>query len=127
MFIILLSNFAFLLFNFELSMPDLELNCVQCREIYLFTERQQEEYYRRNMPQPQRCSKCRPTRRKLAQAAAAAENQLSGGTAAATRYEIVCDRCGKKDFVPFAPKAGRTVMCGACHGASRGRTRFNNL
>jgi CxxC-x17-CxxC domain-containing protein len=100
-------------------MPDLELNCVQCREIFVFSERDQEEYYRRNMMQPQRCPKCRPTRKKLAAEAASGEANNS------KRYEIICDRCGKKDFVPFAPKIGRTVLCSHCHGASRVRRSVN--
>lgn len=96
-------------------MPELELNCVQCKEIFLFSEKEQEDFYRLNRPQPQRCAKCRPTRRKLQQAAASGD--------AKKRYEIVCDRCGRKDSVPFMPKAGREVLCGTCHGASQSRSR----
>lgn len=99
-------------------MPDLELKCVQCHETFLFNEKDQEMFYRRNLPQPQRCAKCRPSRKKAAQAAA------SGESSARTRYEIVCDKCGKQDYVPFAPKAGRAVLCSDCHNASRARVRF---
>ena len=91
-------------------MPDLELRCVHCQIVFIFNEREQETFYRRNMPQPQRCPGCRPTRKKLA-----------GGVGAATsanRHEIVCDRCGKLDTVPFTPKVGRSVLCGECHSAS---------
>lgn len=97
-------------------MPDLELVCVQCQSNFAFIERDQESFYRRNLPQPQRCANCRPTRKKLAQAAASPD--------AKKRFEIICDKCGKKDFVPFAPKPGREVLCGNCHAASRSRTRF---
>jgi CxxC-x17-CxxC domain-containing protein len=93
-------------------MPDLELKCVQCGEIFIYTEKEQEMFYRRNLSQPQRCANCRPSRRKLAEAA---ENQ--------TKHEIICDRCGKADRVPFAPKVGRTVLCGECYAASRARFR----
>ena len=40
-------------------MPDIEIPCVQCREIFLFTEKEQEMFYQRNMMPPQRCAKCR--------------------------------------------------------------------
>ena len=97
-------------------MPDLELSCVQCQSTFNFTERDQEIFYQRNQPQPQRCQNCRPTRKKLARAVENPDGQK--------RYEIVCDRCGKKDMVPFAPKPGRNVLCSDCHQANRSRTRF---
>lgn len=95
-------------------MPDLELNCIECSNIFVFSDKDQQTFYRLNQPQPQRCEKCRPTRRKLA--------AIETGTAEkAARYEIICDRCGKKDAVPFPPKPGRAVLCTTCFGASRAR------
>jgi len=43
---------------------------------------------------------------------------------APTRFEIVCDHCGKHDTVPFQPKVGRSVLCKECHEASRSRAKF---
>ena len=40
-------------------MPDVETVCVQCKETFLFTEKEQEQFYQRNMMAPQRCLKCR--------------------------------------------------------------------
>jgi CxxC-x17-CxxC domain-containing protein len=92
-------------------MPDIETLCVQCKDKFLFTEKEQEMFYQRNMPAPQRCTKCRSKK------AAARED-------APKRFEIVCDHCGKHDQVPFQPKTGRTVLCRECHEASRSRARF---
>ena len=92
-------------------MPDIETSCVQCKETFLFTEKEQEIFYQRNMMPPQRCTRCRSKR-------AAASDP------AAKRFEIVCDNCGKRDQVPFQPKVGRTVLCRECHEASRSRARF---
>jgi CxxC-x17-CxxC domain-containing protein len=47
----------------------------------------------------------------------------TNGEAQTARHEIVCDRCGKADTVPFAPKPGRSVLCSECFGASRIRAR----
>lgn len=91
-------------------MPDIEIPCVQCREIFFFTEKEQDHFYQRNMMPPQRCAKCRSKK-----AAVAAD--------AGTRFEIVCDNCGKHDTVPFQPKVGRSVLCKDCHQASRSRAR----
>ena len=92
-------------------MPDVEIPCVQCKEIFLFTEKEQETFYQRNMMPPQRCPKCRSKK------AAMSEN-------ATTRYEIVCDNCGRHDSVPFQPKVGRSVMCKECYQANRSKVRF---
>jgi CxxC-x17-CxxC domain-containing protein len=91
-------------------MPDIEIPCVQCKEIFLFTEKEQEMFYQRNMMAPQRCAKCR------AKKAAVISDD------APKRFDIVCDNCGKHDHVPFHPKVGRTILCRECHAASQSRT-----
>lgn len=93
-------------------MPDLEIRCVHCQGNFLFSEKEQDTFYHRNMAPPQRCAKCRPTRKKL-----------ETGAVSGNRHEIVCDRCGRKDSVPFAPKTGRTVMCSECYASTRQRVR----
>ncbi len=92
-------------------MPDVEIPCVQCKETFVFTEKEQQVFYQRNMPSPQRCSKCRSKK-------AAAGNNAPG------KYEIVCDHCGKHDHVPFQPKVGRTILCRECHNANKSKVRF---
>jgi len=92
-------------------MPNLEIPCVQCGEIFIFTEKEQENFYQKNMQPPQRCGKCRSKK-----AALRAD--------APTRFEIVCDNCGKHDSVPFQPKVGRSVLCKECYDASKSRARF---
>jgi CxxC-x17-CxxC domain-containing protein len=91
-------------------MPDLEVPCVQCRENFLFTENEQESFYQRNLPPPQRCAKCR------------SKNALISENAP-QRFEIICDHCGKHDKVPFQPKVGRSVLCRECHQASKSRVK----
>ncbi|HLM03088.1 MAG TPA: CxxC-x17-CxxC domain-containing protein [Pyrinomonadaceae bacterium] len=92
-------------------MPDVEIPCVQCKDIFLFTEKEQETFYRQNMMTPQRCQKCR-------------SKKAVSGAGASTRFEIICDHCGKHDHVPFQPKVGRSVLCKECHQASKARMRF---
>lgn len=92
-------------------MPDVEIGCVQCRDVFLFTEKDQELFYQKNMPAPQRCSKCRSKK-------AANSNSQNA------RFEIICDHCGKHDRVPFQPKVGRSVLCKECHQAHKSRVRI---
>ncbi len=93
-------------------MPDVEIACVQCHEDFIFSEKDQEIFYQRNMMAPQRCPKCRSKK-----AALRAEPNA--------RFEIVCDHCGKHDQVPFQPKVGRSILCRECHEASRSRARVS--
>ena len=92
-------------------MPDVEISCVQCKDNFIFTEKEQQNFYQRNMMPPQRCPKCR-------------SKKAAAGTGTTTRFEMVCDHCGKHDHVPFQPKVGRSVLCKECHQASRARMRF---
>lgn len=91
-------------------MPDVEIPCVQCKEIFVFSEKEQQTFYQRNMASPQRCQKCRSKK-----------GVKPGETG--SRFEIVCDHCGKHDHVPFQPKTGRTVLCRECFQASQKRAR----
>ena len=92
-------------------MPDLEMSCVQCKEVFLYTEKEQGIFYQRNMMPPQRCPKCR-------------SKKVAAGENAPTKFDIVCDHCGKHDHVPFQPKVGRSVLCRDCYQASKSRVRF---
>lgn len=89
-------------------MPDIEIPCIQCKTNFLFTEKEQEIFYQRNMMPPQRCAQCRSKK-------AALDSDSSG------KFAIVCDHCGKTDYVPFQPKVGRSVFCKECHQASKSR------
>jgi CxxC-x17-CxxC domain-containing protein len=89
-------------------MPDIEVPCIQCKQNFLFLEKEQEQFYQSNFAQPQRCPKCR-SKKNLA-------NQD-----AAKRFTIACDNCGKPDTVPFQPKIGRSILCKDCFQASKVR------
>jgi len=89
-------------------MPDVEIPCVQCKENFLFTEKEQEMFYQRNMMPPQRCTRCR-------------SKKAVAGDDSHKRFDIVCDHCGKHDQVPFQPKVGRSVLCRECFQASRSK------
>ena len=92
-------------------MPELEIPCVQCKEIFVFNEKEQEIFYQRNMTTPQRCPQCRSKKN--------ADNNSDK-----TRYEIICDHCGKNDSVPFQPKVGRPVLCKNCFQTNRSRAKL---
>ncbi|HUS09598.1 MAG TPA: CxxC-x17-CxxC domain-containing protein [Pyrinomonadaceae bacterium] len=93
-------------------MPDIEITCAECGEIFPFTEREQEYYQERNLTHPKRCKPCRDARRSNF-------GGPKGGGGERQRFDITCDQCGKTDTVPFKPSTGRPVLCGECFGANR--------
>ena len=92
-------------------MPDIEISCIQCKDVFVFGEKEQQMFYERNMMAPQRCQRCRSKKAALREDAP-------------SRFDIICDHCGRHDTVPFQPKVGRSVLCKDCHEASRSRARF---
>lgn len=92
-------------------MPDTEISCIQCKDVFVFSEKEQQIFYERNMMAPQRCQRCRSKKATLREDAP-------------TRFDIICDHCGRHDTVPFQPKVGRSVLCKDCHEASRSRARM---
>lgn len=91
-------------------MPDIATSCIQCKGKFVISEKEQELHYRHNLAQPLRCAKCRSRKEPAGEAN--------------SKFEIVCDICGKHDHVPFRPKPGRAVLCADCHGARRSRGRL---
>jgi CxxC-x17-CxxC domain-containing protein len=89
-------------------MPEVEITCIQCKVVFVFSEKEQDQFYQRNMMPPQRCAKCR-------------SKKTAKRPDAPVRYEMVCDHCGKHDRVPFQPKVGRAVLCKECFDASRSK------
>jgi CxxC-x17-CxxC domain-containing protein len=92
-------------------MPDAEITCAECGEPFPFTEREQSYYSERKLSPPKRCKGCRDARRA----------SFSGGQPSSERprFDIVCDKCGKTDQVPFKPTPGRAVLCSECFSAGR--------
>ncbi|RMG02267.1 MAG: hypothetical protein D6735_10450 [Acidobacteria bacterium] len=92
-------------------MPDLEMICLHCREVFIFSEKEQEIFYNKNLHPPQYCPKCR-------------SKKIMSREDKPKKFEIICDHCGKMDMVPFQPKVGREVLCRNCYNAIKARTRF---
>jgi len=101
-------------------MPDLEITCAECGEVFSFAEREQDYYRERGLSHPKRCKPCRDARRANF---GSSRGGGGGGGAERERFEIVCDQCGKTDNVPFKPQEGRPVLCSECFSASRAQNR----
>ena len=81
---------------------DKTLVCQDCGRRFLWTAQEQEYAAVRGFEHaPKRCHKCRIAHER--------------DRKAYRRRKIICARCGKEAYVPFAPRAGRTLYCQACY------------
>src|SRR5689334_16273475 len=92
-------------------MPDLDVACAKCGNTFVFTEKEQNYFYERNLIWPRHCKACR----------GAKKNERANEADAKQRYEITCDQCGKTDNVPFKPAPGRAILCRECYQAMRSK------
>jgi CxxC-x17-CxxC domain-containing protein len=125
---------------------DLQLQCVDCGEAFVFTEDEQRFYAERGIRQPVRCGSCRAERRAERNASlisgyeslseSSRWHEINNGAAYGlingearrqqsrgprTSFHAVCATCGKDTEVPFMPRSGRPVYCRECYAARKGR------
>lgn len=94
-------------------MADKTIICKNCKEKFIFTEREQDFYKEKGFTnEPQKCPECR----------AAAKKQQSrgnnrGGFSRTERemFPAVCAECGKKTTVPFKPNGEKPIYCKDCY------------
>ena len=97
-------------------MPDIEITCAECGEIFPFTEREQEYYQERNLTHPKRCKPCKQAKNERLAAIAAAQ---SSGVRQRIEVSVQCAQCGQQTTVPFYPSQGRPVYCRSCFLAGK--------
>lgn len=90
-----------------MELVDITLNCVDCHEDFIFSAGEQQFFRDKGLSNPpKRCKPCKAA--KTARFASLPPRPESG------LYEIKCDQCGNKDFVPFYPTQGKPVYCRPC-------------
>ena len=97
-----------------MSFRDRILQCVDCRETFVFTAGEQLFFNDKQFKnEPKRCKPCKEKRNRLAKAGHSMQ--------AAKRVEtnLQCRQCGKLTTVPFRPTQGRPVLCRECYWQSR--------
>ena len=104
------------------STEDKSITCVDCGEEFLFTAGEQAFYRERGLTnEPTRCKNCRE-KRKAGRSMTGGGGGGGGGYGRSEKqmYPATCSNCGRDTEVPFAPTAGRPVLCRDCFNASRG-------
>ena len=116
-----------------MDFQDRPLQCLDCKNEFIFTAGEQEFYERKGFKEiPKRCKPCRDarkTRRGDSGANAAGGNGYGHGEANGNRaprgdremFDATCAACGAPARVPFRPAAGRPVYCRDCYTSRQGQ------
>ena len=120
-----------------MDFQDRPLQCLDCKNEFIFTAGEQEFYERKGFKEiPKRCKPCRDARKTRRGESGA--NALGGngygngygnGEANGNRaprgdremFDATCAACGAPARVPFRPAAGRPVYCRDCYSSRQGQ------
>jgi len=120
-----------------MDFQDRPLQCLDCKNEFIFTAGEQEFYERKGFKEiPKRCKPCRDARktRRGDSGAHATGNgngygNGGGGEPSGNRgprgdrelFDATCAACGAPARVPFRPAAGRPVYCRDCYTSRQGQ------
>jgi CxxC-x17-CxxC domain-containing protein len=106
-----------------MEFQDRALQCVDCKQEFIFTAGEQEFYERKGFrEQPKRCKPCREARKTRREGGGGDYgNGGGGGGRGREMFETTCASCGAPAKVPFKPQAGRPVYCKDCYGNRQGQ------
>jgi CxxC-x17-CxxC domain-containing protein len=120
-----------------MDFQDRPIECIDCKNEFIFTAGEQEFYERKGFKEvPKRCKPCREARK-----AKRMDRDVGGGGNGAAReervsrpgggddrgrppremFDAVCAACGAPARVPFRPANGRPVYCRDCYASRQGQ------
>ena len=89
-----------------MELQDKKFVCRDCGQEFTFSVQEQEDFKKRGMNPPTRCSECHEKR--------VGRRKFSRGGDCRT-FTVPCSICGKDAELPFRPKADKPVYCTACY------------
>lgn len=116
-----------------MDFQDRPLQCLDCKNEFIFTAGEQEFYERKGFKEiPKRCKPCRDarkTRRNGDGMGNGGGGNGYGGEVTGNRsarppremFDATCAACGAPAKVPFRPAAGRPVYCRDCYSSRQGQ------
>ena len=118
-----------------MDFQDRPLQCLDCKNEFIFTAGEQEFYDRKGFKEiPKRCKPCRDARKtRRTGSEAGGGNGGYGGNGngdgggnrgprgAREMFDATCASCGAPARVPFRPAAGRPVYCRDCYSSRQGQ------
>ncbi|MFL6373919.1 MAG: zinc-ribbon domain containing protein [Pyrinomonadaceae bacterium] len=97
----------------EISLEDLAIQCIDCRELFTWTVGEQEFYRTKGLTNPPK--RCKPCKKEKNKRLDAIEHARATGQRYRVDIKAECARCHKVTTIPFYPSQGRPVFCRACY------------
>jgi CxxC-x17-CxxC domain-containing protein len=116
-----------------MDFQDRPIQCIDCKNEFIFTAGEQEFYERKGFKEiPKRCKPCREARKARRGDRDSGGNGTSrddygsrgegrGNRGAREMFDAVCAACGAAARVPFRPANGRPVYCRDCYASRQGQ------
>ena len=104
--------------SFEAEFTDLQINCIDCAETFVFTVGEQQFFRDKGLLNPpKRCKDCKKAKTKRIDAI-----ELGRMLGKRQRVDVraKCAKCEIVTTVPFYPSQGRPVYCRECFSAISG-------
>jgi CxxC-x17-CxxC domain-containing protein len=114
-----------------MEFQDRPIQCIDCKNEFIFTAGEQEFYERKGFKEvPKRCKPCREARKVKRMDRGDSPRDDSGSRAPGgdgrgrqprEMFDAVCAACGAPARVPFRPANGRPVYCRDCYASRQGQ------
>ena len=97
----------------EVTFEDLDIECIDCREPFVWTAGEQAFYRSKGLTNPPK--RCKPCKKEKNKRLDAIEHARTTGQRYRVDIKAQCARCQKVTTIPFYPSQGRPVYCRACY------------
>jgi len=103
----------------EISFEDSSIQCIDCREQFIWTAGEQAFYRSKGLTNPPK--RCKPCKKEKNKRLDAIEHARATGQRYRVDIKAQCARCEKMTTIPFYPSQGRPVYCRACYLETAGQ------
>ncbi len=97
----------------EITCEDLPIECIDCRESFVWTAGEQAFYRSKGLTNPPK--RCKPCKKAKNNRLDAIEHARATGQRYRVDINAECASCHKMTTIPFYPSQGRPVFCRACY------------
>ena len=96
----------------EEDFDDVEIECIDCGENFVWTGGEQLFFRDKGLKHPPK--RCKPCKKAKNERLSAIANAQSAGVKEKIEVTVVCAKCESQTTVPFYPSQGRPVYCRSC-------------
>jgi CxxC-x17-CxxC domain-containing protein len=97
----------------ELTFDDVSIQCIDCRQPFVWTAGEQAFYSSKGLTNPPK--RCKPCKKEKNKRLDAIEHARATGQRYRVDIKAECARCQSVTTIPFYPSQGRPVYCRACY------------